>query len=72
MSNFISYVVTSIFIVLAPMITHMLIWFSFERDKWCDANFNHIQKQDKTPVGHLKKTSNPWRDTKVKQGYHVV
>ena len=71
MSNFIRYVVTVFFILLAPMITCMLIWFRFDREKWCGVNYNHIKNQENTPVGHPNKTSNPRRDTEVKQGPHI-
>ena len=54
------------------MITCMLIWFSFDRYKWCGVNSNHIQNKDKIPVGHPNNNSNLWKDTEVKQGPHVV
>ena len=69
--NFIHYAVTLVCIVLAPMITCMLIWFRFDREKWCGVNYNHIKNQENTPVGHPNKTSNPRRDTEVKQGPHI-
>ena len=70
--NFNIYTVTVVFVVLAPMITCMLIWFTFDKEKWCGVNYNHLQNQYKAPKDHLKNNSNPWRDTEDKQGHRVL
>ena len=70
--NFNIYTVTVVFVVLAPMITCMLIWFTFDKEKWCGVNYNHLQNQYKAPKDHLKNNSNPWRDTEDKQRHRVL